>query len=216
MQPPVSLKSAERKAFQTSFADGLWDVFLGCFALEFAIAPFLSPYLGDFWSSFVFLPFWGLAYLAIWLTRKHVVAPRIGTVRFGPLRKRKLRRFSLVMVGVNIVAFLLGLVAALNFNNLATGGSAGLFSVFPVLLGLILLGGFSTAAYLLDYPRLYIYGLLLLIACPVGEWLYAYHNASHHGWPITFGFTSAVMIFTGLFLFVRLLKNNPVVEHEGA
>jgi hypothetical protein len=38
MQTPVSLKTAERKVFQTTFADGLWDVFIGCFALQFAIA----------------------------------------------------------------------------------------------------------------------------------------------------------------------------------
>ena len=33
MHSPVSLKSAERKAFQSTFADGLWDVFIGFFAL---------------------------------------------------------------------------------------------------------------------------------------------------------------------------------------
>jgi hypothetical protein len=80
MQNPISLKSAESKAFQLSFADGLWDVFIGCMFLNFAVAPFLSETMGDFWSSAIFLPFWGLVYLAIWLTRKYVVAPRIGKV----------------------------------------------------------------------------------------------------------------------------------------
>ena len=80
MHPPISLKSAERKAFQSTFADGLWDVFIGVFALEFAIAPLLSKTLGDFWSSAVFLPVFGVVYLVIWLTRKYVVAPRIGTL----------------------------------------------------------------------------------------------------------------------------------------
>ncbi len=101
MQTPVSLKSAERRAFQSSFADGLWDVFIGCFALEFAIAPLLSETLGDFWSSAIFLPIWGLVYLAIWLVRKHVLAPRLGTVSFGKARQRKMRKFSLVLLVVN-------------------------------------------------------------------------------------------------------------------
>jgi len=36
------------------------------------------------------------------------------------------------------------------------------------------------------------------------------HKASHHGFPVTFGITAAVMIVIGLFLFVRLLRDNPL------
>lgn len=209
MQSPVSLKSAERKAFQSTFADGLWDVFIGFFALEFAIAPLLSKSLGDFWSSAVFLPVWGVVYLAIWLTRKHVVAPRIGVVSFGKVRRQKLQKFSLVMLVANVLMFVLGILAALSFGKFSGFGIAS-------LLGLFLLAGFSTAAYILDCPRLYLYGLLLFAAPLVGEWLYANHGAGHHGYPIVFGFSAGVMILTGLALFIRLLKNNPPVDDERA
>lgn len=208
MQPPISLKSAERKAFQFTFADGLWDVLLGLFALQFAIAPLWSKSLGDFWSSAVFLPIWGLGYLVIWLTRKYVVAPRIGTVSLGKVRQRKLRQFSLIMLVANVLIFVLGILAALNFSRIPGIGFASLLSLF-------LLAGFSAAAYMLDYPRLYFYGLLLFAAPPVGEWLYANHGASHHGYPIVFGVSAGIMILTGLALFIRLLKNNPVVESRG-
>ena len=67
MSQKISLKAAERKAFRTTYNDGLVDIFLGCFFLMFVIAPYLSASLGDFWSSAVFLPFWALVYLAIWL-----------------------------------------------------------------------------------------------------------------------------------------------------
>jgi hypothetical protein len=62
MQEKISLKEAEKKAFKTSFDDGLWDILIGSFFLEFAIAPLISASLGDFWSSVVFLPFWGFDY----------------------------------------------------------------------------------------------------------------------------------------------------------
>lgn len=213
MQTPVSLKAAERKVFQTAFADGLWDIFISCFALQFAIAPLLSASLGDFWSSVIFLPFWGFVYLAIWLIRKYVVAPRIGTVNFGKARKEKLRKFSLVMLCINAVMFVLGLVAAFAFGGAADGWSVSLRgALISVLLGLFLLGGFSTAAYLLDYPRLYLYGLMLFVGPVVGEWLYQHHGATHHGYPIVFGAAAAIMILTGLSLFVRLLRNNPAIE----
>ncbi len=207
MHPPISLKSVERKTFQSTFADGLWDVFIGFFALEFAIAPLLSRSLGDFWSSAVFLPVWGMVYLGIWLTRKYVVAPRIGTVSFGKMRRQKLQKFSLIMLIANIAMFVLGIIAALNFSKLPGFGIAS-------LLGLFLLAGFSAAAYMLDYTRLYLYGLMLFVAPLVGEWLYANHGASHHGYPIVFGFSAGVMILTGLVLFIRLLKNNPRVDEE--
>jgi len=207
MHSPVSLKSAERKAFQSTFADGLWDVFIGFFALEFAIAPLLSKSLGDFWSSAVFLPVFGVVYVAIWLVRKYVVKPRIGTFSFGKMRRQKLQKFSLIMLIANIVMFVLGIIAALNFSRLPGFGIAS-------LLGLVLLVGFSTAAYVLDYTRLYLYGLMFFVAPLIGEWLYANHGASHHGYPIVFGFSAGVMILTGLVLFIRLLKNNPRVEEE--
>jgi len=207
MHPPVSLKSAERKAFQSTFADGLWDVFIGCFALEFAIAPLLSKSLGDFWSSAVFLPVFGVVYLVIWMLRKHVVAPRIGTFSFGKMRRQKLQMFSLIMLIANIVMFVLGIIVALNFRRLPGFGIAGLLSLF-------LLTGFSVAAYVLDYSRLYLYGLMLFVAPIIGEWLYTNHDASHHGYPIVFGFSAAVMILTGLVLFIRLLKDNPRVDEE--
>jgi MFS family permease len=203
MSQQISLREAERKAFRTAYNDGLWDIFLGCFILMFAIAPFLSPTLGDFWSSVVFLPFWGLVYLVIWLVRKYVVTRRVGVVRFGQARKTRLKRFSVVMVGVNVIALTLGLAFALNFGRVSG-------QMITFIFGLIFLICFSIAAYFLDFGRLYIYGLLVGLSSLVGEWLYVYWNAVNHGFPITFGTVAAIMILVGLGLFVRLLRDNPV------
>ena len=209
MQTPVSLKSAERKAFRTTLADGLWDIFIACIFLQFAIAPLLSETLGDFWSSAVFLPVWGLVILAIWLTRKYVVSPRIGQATFGVVRKKKLRMFTTIMLALNIILFVAGLVVALVVSFQDRAQLAWLISLF---LGGFVLMGFSLAGYLLDTPRFYLYGLMLLIAPPVGEWLYQQHGFTHHGYPAVFGFSAGVMILTGLVLFLRLLKNNPRIE----
>jgi hypothetical protein len=203
MSQQISLKEAERKAFRATYNDGLWDILLGCFVLMFTIAPFLSPSLGDFWSAVVFLPFWGLVFLAIWLIRKHVVTPRIGVVKLGRARKTKLMKFSVVMLVVNVVALILGLVAALNFGRVSG-------QVTTIIFGLILLICFSIAAYFLDFNRLYIYGLLVGLSPLVGEWLYIYGNAAHHGFPITFGATASIMILVALTIFIRLLRDNPV------
>ena len=203
MSHQISLKDAERKVFQSTFADGLWDVFLGCFALQFAIAPLLSVSMGDFWSSAIFLPFFGGVYLVIWVVRKKIVAPRIGEVEFGAARKTRLKKFTVTMLVINLIAFILGLVAAFRFSSIPAMGPTIIFS-------LILLIGFSTAAYFLDFPRLYLYGLLGALAPLIGEWLYQNLGASHHGFPIVFGVIAGIMILTGLVIFARFLLNNPL------
>lgn len=199
----TSLKQAEKKAFRSTYNDGLWDILLGCFLSMFAIAPLLSSRLGDFWSSAVFLPFWGLVYLAIWSIRKRVVAPRIGTARFGRARRMRLARFTVVLLVVNILALVLGLIAAANVGRVPGQATS-------IAFGLILLVGFSIAAYFLDFSRLYIYGLMVGLAPNVGERLFDRGLASHHGFPVTFGVTAGVMIVVGLAVFARLVRENPL------
>jgi hypothetical protein len=206
MSQPVSLKEAERKVFRTSYNDGLLDILMGCFFLIFVIAPFLSVSLGDFWSSAVFLPFWALVYLVIWLLRKFVVVPRIGVVKFGPLRKTRLMKFTLIMLVINFLALVLGLVVAFSFRRSGV--------IYPFTLGLFLLFGFSLAAYFLDLNRLYVYALLLAISPLIGEWLWQRGLVTHHGYPTTFGVVSAIMILTGVVIFVRLLQKNPLPTEE--
>jgi len=165
MSQPISLKEAEKKVFRTSYNDGLVDIFLGCFFLMFAVGPYyVGPILGDFWGSVVFLPFWALVYLALWAIRKRVVTPRIGVVKFGHVRKAKLMKFTIVMLALNVIAVILGFVAALSFGSVPG-------QMFSIVFGMILLIGFSIAAYFLDFNRLYTYGLLVGLSPLVGEWL---------------------------------------------
>jgi hypothetical protein len=113
------------------------------------------------------------------------------------------------MLLVNIIVFILGVIAVLSFGIVS-------MQIYPAILGLTLLIGFSLAAYFLDFPRLYIYGLLLAISPLVGEWLYTHGYASHHGWPIAFGVTCGIMILTGLIIFFRFLHNNPFPVMEAS
>jgi hypothetical protein len=202
MSNQISLKEAERKAFKASYNDGLWDIFLGCFVLIFALAPILSERLGDFWSSVLFLPVWGLVYLIIWLVRRNVLVSRIGIVKIGAARKARLKRFNNVMVGVNVLVLVLGIVCAFYFKVFG--------QTISILFGSILLILFSIAAYYLDFNRLYAYGLLVGLAPLIGEWLYNRGDVPHHGYPITFGIASGIMILVGLYVLVRLLSENPM------
>ena len=207
MTEKISLKEAEIKVFKAAYNDGLWDVFIGSFFLQFAIAPLLSDSLGDFWSSAVFLPFWALVITAIILVRKHVVTPRTGIVKFGASRKKRLTKFTTAMLAVNIAAFIAGLFFAFNFN-IAPGW------IITAAFGFMILLMSSAAAYFLNFNRLFIYGLLFFLSSITGEWLYINLKINHHGFPITFGITAGIIIITGLVLFFRLIKEYPIPVNE--
>lgn len=203
MVEEISLKNVERKIYSTASQDGMSDIFLGCIFLIFAIAPLLSSKLGDFWSSAIFVPFWGIVMLCIWLVRKHVIRPRIGEVKFGAARRTRLLRFNLIMLTANFLIFILGIWKSFNSEVLSGRTTSALFGLSCLLL-------FCIAAYFLNFGRLYVYGLLIGLSPLVGEWLYTYQGASHHGFPITFGISAGIMIFTGLVVFIRIFRLNPI------
>ena len=208
MTQNLSLKDAERKIFRTTYNDGLWDIFLACFFFTFIIELYISPYWGDFWSSTLMLPVMAISYLIIWLIRKYVVIPRTGVVKFGIIRKAKLRKFTVIMLIVNILAFILGLVSVLSFGSFPG-------QIYSYFFGATLLIFFSFGAFFLDISRLYFYGLLAGLSPLIGEWLWSQGYAAHHGFPLTFGTLAGIMTIVGLVIFFRFLRNNPLLLEQG-
>jgi hypothetical protein len=203
MNENIDLQKIEKNAWTSYFQDGLMDIFIGCIVLMFALAPILSRMgLGDFWSSFIFLPVWALVYSLIVIIRKYVVTPRIGVVKFGIARKKKMIKFNLIIFIVLVVGFVLGLLSFIDFNIPGW--------IHVARFGLIVLIASSVAAYFLDYPRLLLYGILFDLSLIIGEWLWANMQVPHHGFPITFGITAAIIIIIGMIVFVRLLHDNPI------
>lgn len=203
MSEKISLRKSEAKVFQSTFQDGLWDIFIGCYMLQFVFVLYLSTYLGDFWSTAVFLPIVGLLLLGLWLTKKYVVNPRLGSVKYGPWRKARMFRFNLLMLVFLVLALVFGFLSVVEFGFTPDWMVAARFSLIVLIF-------FSLIAYFLDYKRMYIYGIIVSLAPIVGEWLHVNLGASHHGWPITFGVCALIMITTGITLFVKFLRSHPL------
>lgn len=202
MQQKIDLKRLERKAWTSFYDDGLGDIFLGCVILMFALAPMLGRMgLGDFWSSAVFLPFFALVFIGLVLLRKRVVIPRIGLVSFGQVRKKRLLKFNVLMLAVLSAGFILGVLSLM--------GGVGQAWVRNLRFIAIVLMCFGLAGYFLGFIRLYLYGILIALAIPVGEWLWINMGVPHHGFPVAFGVTAGVIIVTGIVLFLRILGRNP-------
>ena len=198
----ISLKQADRNIFKVTFDDGLVDIFISSVVLMFAVAPFLGRYLGDFWSSAIFLPFWGILFIVLRWFRVHVINPRKGVVKYGPQRRRKLTAFSWIMIVVNIAFLIFGL--AIGFVLTSNPGWAALLPFSIMVLAL-----FSLSGYFLDINRFYVYGLMLAAGPWIGEWLFQNYNVPHHGYPIIFRIYAAAIFLTGLIKLFTFLRDNP-------
>lgn len=207
MAQNLDLKELERKAFRSTFQDGLLDMFVGVVVLAFAVIPLLES-LGDFWSGAVFLPVYLLAWAGFRAGKKGITLPRMGAIQPGAARKAKLGRLMAV------IALAVGVLAATGLLVIALqqAGAALANWLFPGLLGLLAFAGFGVGATLLDLPRLYGYGVLVGLAAPAGELLYRHGLAAHHGWPISFGIAGSAIVIAGAVMLVRFVRAFPVVR----
>jgi hypothetical protein len=196
------LKDLERATFRATTDSGLWDMVLASVIAMLAIAPLLSPYLGDFWSAAVFLPVWAVVFVAIHLVQRRIILPRIGHVEFAPSRKKRLAGLSIIMLVVNVIALVLGFVA---YGRGGQGDAAAFAMGLPLTF---LLGG-SLVALFLEIPRVFVYGVLLASAAVIGEALWSRGMVSHHGFPVMFGTCAVVILVSGIVRFVRFLPPPP-------
>jgi hypothetical protein len=184
----IDLVEAERRSFRSATDTGLWDLRVAALASMFAIVPFWSATLGDFWSALAYVPVLLVVFGVLRWVRERHVRPRVGVARFGAYRRGRLRRYTVVMLVVNVIALVAGAVAAVRFDSGPTW-------LYPFAFGLSLLVMFSAAAYYLEIPRFFVYGLLLIGGSLVGEELFRQGQVTHHGYPVVFG-SSAVLIAT--------------------
>ena len=207
MSDKISLKEIERKTFASVFQDGLVDILLACWVLMFAVGPYLTPSLGDFWGSAVFVPFWAVVALVLFIVRRHVVRPRMGAFKLGSWRRTRVLRFNVVMFVLGVLALGLGVLATIRYDAIPGWMHTARFS-------LVILIGFGLAGWFLEFARLYLYGALIPLSFLIGEWLWARHGVPHHGYPVTFGVTAGLMLIIGLVSLARLVRDHPLPSNE--
>jgi len=209
MSQSINLKELERKAFTSIFQDGLWDLFLGLQLLTWGLALLLEEIvpLSDWWGAVLAAPLM-LVYLAIFVAKKYITAPRIGHVKFGSKRKAKVQRVVAIASGMLLLGLLVG---ALWWWGIKTGlpeWVAGI-PLPPVIWVVLFITGFSLAAYFLDFNRLYLYGPLYAISLPT-RIILKQSPALGSISLIVYFVSGGVMVLIGTVLFIRFLHDYPI------
>ena len=213
------LKAVEKKAFKATFEDGVWDLYLGVMLLPLVIFPFVHYTLNAdlMWALLAMMLIYALGFAGFRWLKKHVTQPRLGMIKPGPTRQKKLH--TLRLVGVVAVVSVIALVLLTVFSNPLTQITVFGISLETAILGIPLVFwkftflaviGAGLAAWLLDFPRLLLYGILLGIAIPVDSVYF-----SETGWMPLTSFTLLLALAIGSVLLARFLRRYPLPQMEG-
>jgi len=204
MSHTINLKELERKAFRSTFQDGLWDMYLGFLLLTMGMGPVL-PALNTsvMWTLGILLMVSVLAWLAFWAGKKFITTPRMGLVKFGPQRKAKLNKTRAVL-------FLSALLGVIIFVVRATWKVEGATIPIPAYVWAVqAIVVFGLGAYFLDVSRFYAYGVLYAMPLPVG--IVLLQNTGLPGFMfLPFGVSGGIMVIIGVVMFVRFLRDYPI------
>ena len=209
MAENVDLKELEKKAYKSTFQDGVWDIYIGMLFIGWSFR-----YFGIVFNSIIgltiIISYYTLTVFFFYIAKKFIIVPRMGFVKFGPKRKadkRKLMIFASINTIVLLIFFLLTL--------------AGIFEYFqfdviivPLLIGVCFIWlPLSVVAYFLKYNRLFLYSLLGGLSFILSELLYPFL-----GFPLNdfllFGTSGGVIIIIGIIYFTLFLKKHPLSKKE--
>jgi len=216
MTTTLNLNELERKAFRSTFQDGLWDIYQGgIFASFTAFASSLdhAVELTTVQRFTLFLLGIGLSYLIFWAGKKFITLPRMGQVKFGPARQRRKRTLASVMgviVGIQviIVAFTFAVWQIPELRSWI--GIANMPQSMETLLvatvGALFVGpSLALIAYFNDNPRGYYIAAVMATGVFCLIW---FGNA----WFTLVG--GAIVILPGIVLFIRFLIQHPLPPAE--
>lgn len=211
METTNSLKEIENRAYRSIFEDGIYDILA---AIMFFILAWISvldylelPTVYGYLFGIILIPLGVLA-------KRFITVPRLGAVKFGVgRRKRKLY----LLIGCAVFIFLTLPIAPTPSIGGAAAGLAG-FSGIPLIVGFMMVPLIVLAAYFLDFPRLYIYALLISFGMIHSGFLSSWVGIPYNSL-ISFGVPGIIIFLYGLVLLLNFMqkypKSSPEINHAG-
>ena len=207
MTEQINLKEIEKKAWTSYFQDGLWDILLGLILLNFGIAPFIEETTKvNYLIGYIIILF--LAELIFFAGKKYITIPRIGKVKFGNIRQKKRLKVRIVL-GISVLLGFIILFLTVS-NNIPVISEIALPAIIFGINAIIV---FSAMAYILDFPRLYLYGTFFAASILLVEFSYNYVGSSYDNL-IGFGLFGGIITIIGLIYLLRFIKKHPLPNEE--
>lgn len=207
MSEKISLKEAERKAFQATFLDGLNDILLGLMILSLVLSSILRETIQPLLN---YLPVLGVIVIGIpifYAAKKWFITPRIGLVKFTPRRRKKISNVRWFLIGLFIITLIVFLLPFINPGSPAT--VKGPYWLVDAVFGLSVIALFSFMAYSLEQPRMHLYGLVLGLSLPFDV---VFEKTTGLDWAVGLFVAGTVMLVTGIIIFSRFLRDHPLPE----
>jgi hypothetical protein len=213
----LNLKQLERRAYRSTFQDGLWDLYLAGLMACLGILGLIGKFREETWIWLVgYTVLGGGVFGLFMLGKKHITMPRLGAVKFGPARKRR----KLILVGIlsitvlfNIVLVLMtaGVISAPDWldkfgNEMTRRGVMDL--LVPLFAGLFVAILMCIVAYFIDFYR----GMYIGLVFGLGIFLDSLFDL-----PVILVVGAVLIAIPGLVLFIRFIRQYPIqsnkVEH---
>ena len=213
MSQEIDLKQIERKAFRSTYQDGLWDIFFGLVVVSMAIYMY-HPEGGYSARNIIgFLVGYGVANLIFWAGKKFITLPRMGQVKFGPIRKKRGLYLAIALGIVVLINIGLVLLTALGWANPEQAASLNTFlldrgwmDIAVALIGSLLVGmSMILMAFFNDFPRGYYIAIMASLAAFLMIWL------NQPIFPILLGL---MIVLPGVVLLIRFLSKYPLPQQE--
>jgi hypothetical protein len=213
MTNQLDLKELERKAFRSTYQDGLWDLYFGLIVICMSVFVYRPSSGYSPLNIILALCAMGVAYALFWAAKKFITLPRMGQVRFGA--KREMRKKTLVIVLSVVVLIQVGFLAfqLLAWKNPELGAKLNSFlsdrnlmDMIVASVGALFVGpSMIVVAYFKDFTRGYYIAVMIALAV----FLMIYLNQPIY--PIIIG---VLIALPGLVLFVRFLQKYPLNQVE--
>jgi hypothetical protein len=208
------LRSLEKRAFRATHQDGLWDIYMGGVVMSMAILAYNETSDAFPLLRFsLFLLGLGAAYLIFWAGKKYVTTPRLGQVKFGPLRQRRKRILVMVMSGMVFVQVVLLIGTILLGKNPQLAARLGFGQtnqdverMVVAVIGALFVGpSIALIAYFNDFMRGYYIAFIVSLGVFSLIWF---------GEPIYLISAGLLILVPGVVLLIRFLRQHPLPPTE--
>lgn len=213
MSTNLNLKEMERKAFRSTYQDGLWDLYIGLIVICMAVFMFRPSEGYSVLNIVLAVSGFALAYLVFWAGKKFITLPRLGQVTFGP--KRRQRRLTLAVILGAVVLVQAGFISLSVFGWLNPDvaekinsflKSRDLMDLMVAAIGSLFVGpSMILIAYFKDFPRGYYIAVMMSLA------VFLMILLNQPLYPVIIG---GMIALPGLVLFVRFLRKYPLRRVE--